>query len=1463
MSSSEPNTKDIFAEALRLTNPAERAAYLDRVCAGNPVLRQDVESLLAANDKAGDFLKHTIQLPEPDVALEHAGTRIGRYKLLEQVGEGGFGVVWMAEQEEPVRRRVALKIIKLGMDTKEVVARFEAERQALALMDHPNIAGVFDGGATDTGRPYFVMELVKGIPITRFCDERKLPTEERLELFMQVCHAVQHAHQKGIIHRDLKPSNILVTVRDDRPVPKVIDFGVAKATQSRLTQKTLFTRLQQWIGTPAYMSPEQAGLGSLDVDTRSDIYSLGVLLYELLTGRTPFDTEQLLAAGYEAVMRTIREEEPPKPSTRISTLAEEELKAVAAQRGAEPAKLGGLVRGDLDWIVMKCLEKDRARRYETASALGRDLEFHLQHQPVTAAAPTLVYRLSKFVRRHQTIMLRSAAGFLVGAVAVTGVLWIVNGRGPRWLPDVRPRPRAVNTPPYLEFERGISDVYVQDFRVSCPGVRMVGSDKHLFVRTKAGPGGWRIFNLARKTLLPVHPRSLAYVVKPDGKTVFELAVGTNGLTCGRFLSGRSMLVSPVPASKPDLERLIAIPTMLDRLIVCALPEAGILFALDPETGQCVWNNRVAANIDGGDVRIGHLAADQQVVVAGLWGSRLWAVDAPTGEHRWFRDTHGDSRPILPVVFGTRVFAFGANQNAFAFDKATGRQQWERRLGLCQSGDDVVIHGTNLIVRLQPEDIASSGALVEAISQCDGSEQWRVPMLTNHWGGALVCSGDLLVAASGRFLQRIEPRAGKAGAFIELPTLKKTVSLYGRAESVFVSHPLILTPPDTVYAFTVDGSLWGAHLPEVKTNLTRPSAEPSHRSSEAAPEQSATTNLPTPPLPAELNAWREQLKREGRGNLWTELETTIDKKWEEAQGYARAFAGIPHVVVGRVVVPASEDARFVLAQMKILDRGYFASAVQDLEKPLCFRLPGCLPVDFPLKGKTGALVFLGDILIPLASPSQVGAIRGQVRLQGPADAGQARVTASIEVGEINHFSNGFEPRQFYPDPVIAQIRLGGEFFISGLSPTRHRVAVSAPGCLSISRSVLVEPGQTNDLGNLELERSLVLSLSWFVADKPEFTGAMRHNGTVRSGEKIRFSTQKYGNDLSILQHAGKLSFRGFYESSRMADLGARALDARQLLDVGALELVSPRGQVQEGHVYLYWQRHVKPDQWMLFRVDAIGGSVSRETENLGAESPTGDALNDPLFTKVVDVIQQLRSRLKEQTLGLDRLYAVLQPHLSELEEYNAAQLRRQRAAALAIQSAIPPRDPRASALLVNLSSNYNGAFSRNWHGDQADNNLAELPTGLHRFDGVEFDVRGIVQAPPAGSETLPEAPTHILVGEACRRLHFLHAAICAVGLADQTEIGRYIVHFEQGPDEIIPLRAGVELADWWGIPGNAAPRVPVAWTGLNGKAREHPGCSIRLFHLAWDNPKPSVLVRSIDLVTTHEQASPFLVSLTLE
>jgi serine/threonine protein kinase len=351
---------------------------------------------------------------------EEPGDRIGRYKLLQEIGAGGFGVVYMAEQEEPVRRRVALKVIKLGMDTKAVIARFEAERQALALMDHPNIAKVLDAGATTSGRPYFVMELVKGDRITDYCDKNNLTTRERLDLFVQICHAIQHAHQKGIIHRDIKPSNILVSMQDGAPVPKVIDFGIAKATEQRLTEKTLFTALGDFIGTPAYMSPEQAEMSGVDIDTRSDIYSLGVLLYELLTGKTPFDPKELLADGLEAMRRAIREEEPRRPSTRLTTMDKGELTTTAKRRQTDAPKLVRLVRGDLDWIVMKCLEKDRTRRYETASGLASDLLRHVNNEPVLARPPSKVYRFQKMMRRNKAAF---AAAALMAAVlvAATGI----------------------------------------------------------------------------------------------------------------------------------------------------------------------------------------------------------------------------------------------------------------------------------------------------------------------------------------------------------------------------------------------------------------------------------------------------------------------------------------------------------------------------------------------------------------------------------------------------------------------------------------------------------------------------------------------------------------------------------------------------------------------------------------------------------------------------------------------------------------------------------------------------------------------------------------------------------------------------------------------------------------------------------------------------------------------------------
>ncbi|HEY1662462.1 MAG TPA: serine/threonine-protein kinase [Verrucomicrobiae bacterium] len=425
-----PNREELLFQ-LALTKPAtDRAAFLERECAGDAALRARLEALLAAHDAPDELIpaakpgaKATIKLELEDAPDEVVGQKIGRYKILERIGEGGCGVVYVAEQTEPVRRRVALKVIKLGMDTKQVVARFEAERQALAMMDHPNIAKVLDAGTTETGRPYFVMELVRGIRITDYCDQNNLSTKERLDLFIKVCQAIQHAHQKGIIHRDIKPSNILVTLHDGVPVPKVIDFGIAKATEGRLTDATVYTQLNQFIGTPAYMSPEQAEMSGLDIDTRSDIYSLGVLLYELLTGKTPFDADELMASGIDQMRKTIREKDPLRPSTKLATLKGEELTTTAKRRSVDRSKLLYQLKGDLDWIVMKCLEKDRMRRYDTATGLAADIKRHLNMEPVVACPPSKFYEFQKTVRRHKFGFAATAAIIIVLTVGVLVSTW--------------------------------------------------------------------------------------------------------------------------------------------------------------------------------------------------------------------------------------------------------------------------------------------------------------------------------------------------------------------------------------------------------------------------------------------------------------------------------------------------------------------------------------------------------------------------------------------------------------------------------------------------------------------------------------------------------------------------------------------------------------------------------------------------------------------------------------------------------------------------------------------------------------------------------------------------------------------------------------------------------------------------------------------------------------------------------
>jgi serine/threonine protein kinase/WD40 repeat protein len=576
MATNQDKLIEIFSEALGKAPPEERNRYLAQACGEDCELRRQVDSLLQAQSEAGSFLHQPVVTPEGNgpSAVEGPGTVIGRYKLLQQIGEGGFGLVFMAEQLEPVRRMVALKLIKAGMDTREVVARFEAERQALALMDHPNVARVLDGGTTVSGRPYFVMDLVKGIPITDFCDQNQLPSEARLRLFMQVCAGVQHAHQKGIIHRDLKPSNVLVTVQEGQPVPKVIDFGIAKAIGQKLTERTLFTRFEQLIGTPAYMSPEQAEWGGVDIDTRSDIYSLGALLYELLTGTTPFEKETLARAALDEVRRMIRETEPPTPSMRLQGLGQR-LNETAQRRHAEPSLLPRLVRGDLDWIAMKALEKDRARRYETANGLARDVERHLNGEPVVAGPPSNIYRAGKFMRRHRLAVAAFAGITLALAVGlVLGLLGFAQAR------------RAGQQSRRLLYA---SDMYLAQQELKDNDL---GQARRLLDRHRPQPGeedlrGWEwryLWQLTRSTALvtltnrPVRGWSLSF--SPDGS---RLAVGwMDGRVDLWDVPGRRWIQSLTVGGKDQPEHVAFSPV---RNLLAAISETNDVSLYDLETGR--------------------------------------------------------------------------------------------------------------------------------------------------------------------------------------------------------------------------------------------------------------------------------------------------------------------------------------------------------------------------------------------------------------------------------------------------------------------------------------------------------------------------------------------------------------------------------------------------------------------------------------------------------------------------------------------------------------------------------------------------------------------------------------------------------------------------------------------------------------------------------------------------------------
>lgn len=691
MTTWNPKANDLFLKALEIGPPGEREAYLDRACAGDDELRADVVSLLEASARAGDFLERPAPLPTPDATSdqsephERPGAVVGSYKLLEEIGEGGFGVVFMAEQSYPVRRRVALKILKPGMDTRQVVARFEAERQALALMDHLNIARVFDGGETESGRPYFVMELVRGIAITEFCDHNRLEIRARLGLFLQVCRAVQHAHQKGVIHRDLKPTNILVTLHDGVPVPKVIDFGIAKALGQPLTDKTLFTGFAQMVGTPLYMSPEQAEMSGLDVDTRSDIYSLGVLLYELLTGTTPFDRERMRTVGLDEVRRIIREEEPARPSTRVSTLGSVAA-TVSANRGSDAKHLCRLIRGELDWVVMKALEKDRNRRFESPSAFAADIQRYLDDEPVQACPPSAGYRFRKFARRNKAALATAAtvaAGVIVAVGSLAAAVTALAASNAEVTAEQKQtkaaldREKETNDALLRALDREQRALYFRQIALAEREIEAanIGRAVELLEECPVPLRGWEWHYLKRRC------RQEPLVFREHGELVPSVAVSPDG----KIVASTSLVVDQGEvrmreirvwerATGKQIHRLLGhrgpakVVFHPDGKLLFSAGEHGTLRAWDVATGNEVRNRKVSAVIaalaispDGRFLATGN--ADNTV--------RVWS----TADFQELRTLHGHTRLVHAVAFGPegRLVSGSFDGTARVWDATTGKE----------------------------------------------------------------------------------------------------------------------------------------------------------------------------------------------------------------------------------------------------------------------------------------------------------------------------------------------------------------------------------------------------------------------------------------------------------------------------------------------------------------------------------------------------------------------------------------------------------------------------------------------------------------------------------------------------------------------------------------------------------------------------------------------------------------------